>query len=100
MASQTELTTSQLPGAVGSALAGQVAAAPQGKRLLFVDNLRILMISLVVVQYLSVTYGAAGSWMYTDPVTNQFTTSFLSVYNPIPMAVWHHPLRWIETLFA
>lgn len=72
MASQTELTTSQFPGAAGTAPAGQVTAVPQGKRLLFVDNLRILLICGVVVQQLSVTYGAAGSWMYTDPATDQF----------------------------
>jgi glucan biosynthesis protein C len=87
MASQTELTTSQLPGAAGTAPAGQAAAAPQGKRLLFIDNLRILLICGVVVQHLSVTYGASGSWMYTDPAaTDTFTSNFLSVYNLIPMA--------------
>ena len=70
MASQTELTTSQESGAAGAVPVGQVTAAPQGKHLLFVDNLRILLICGVLVQHLSVTYGAAGSWMYTDPVTN------------------------------
>jgi glucans biosynthesis protein C len=38
------------------------------------------------VQHLSVTYGASGSWMYTDPATDTFTSTFLSVYNLIPMA--------------
>jgi peptidoglycan/LPS O-acetylase OafA/YrhL len=85
MTSQTELTTSGLPGAAATAPEGP--AARESKRLLFVDNLRILMISLVVVQHLSVTYGASGSWMYTDPAaTDQLTTTFLSIYNLIPMA--------------
>ena len=87
MASQTELTTSQLPGEARTAPAGQTAAAPQSKRLLFVDNVRILLICWVVVQHLSVTYGAAGSWMYTDPATDPFTSTFLTVYNLTPMAV-------------
>ncbi len=87
MASQTELTTSQLPGAAGTAPAGQAAAAPQGKRLLFIDNLRILLICMVLVQHLSDTYGAAGSWMYRDPATaDTFTSIFLSVLNLIGMA--------------
>jgi glucan biosynthesis protein C len=86
MASQTELTTSRLPGAAGTAPLGQAASVQKGKRLLFVDNLRILLICGVVVQHLSVTYGAAGSWMYTDPATDQFASTFLSVYNLIPMA--------------
>ncbi len=86
MASQTELTPSQLPGVAATAQAGQLAPAPEGKRLLFIDNLRILLICGVVVQHLSVTYGAAGSWMYIDPATDQFASTFLSVYNLIPMA--------------
>jgi surface polysaccharide O-acyltransferase-like enzyme len=87
MTSQTELTTSQLPGAAATAPAEPAAAAPEGKRLLFVDNLRILMISMVVVQHLSVTYGASGSWMYIDPATpDMFTKAFLTIYDGIPMA--------------
>jgi peptidoglycan/LPS O-acetylase OafA/YrhL len=58
---QTELTTSQLPGAAGTAPSGQ--AASQGKRLLFIDNLRILLICGVLVVHLGVTYGGVGSWM-------------------------------------
>jgi glucans biosynthesis protein C len=87
MASQTELTASQLPGVAGTAPAGQAAAAPQGKRLLFVDNLRILLICGVLVQHLSDTYGASGSWMYTDPATpDMFTSTFLTALNSIGMA--------------
>ncbi len=36
------------------------------KRLLFIDNLRLLMIALVVVQHLAVTYSGMGSWYYMD----------------------------------
>jgi glucan biosynthesis protein C len=87
MASQTELTTSQLPGAAATAPPGQAAAAPQGKRLLFIDNFRILLISLVLVAHLNDTYGAVGSWMYTDPAaTDMFTSTFLTILNGILMA--------------
>lgn len=44
MAFQTELTTSRPPGAASAARQGPAPAVPQGKRLLFVDNLRILLI--------------------------------------------------------
>ena len=70
MVSQTELTTSQLPGTGATAPAGQAAVAPQGKRLLFIDNLRILLICGVLVNHLNDTYGAIGAWEYHDPVTN------------------------------
>jgi glucan biosynthesis protein C len=86
LASQTELTTFQLPGAAGTALAGQAAAAPQGKRLLFVDNLRILLICGVLVNHLNDTYGAIGAWEYHDPATNLLTGTVLSILNGILMA--------------
>ncbi len=86
MSSQTEQAQSQLPGAAGTAPSLETAEAPQTTRLLFIDNLRILLISLVVVQHLSVTYGATGSWYYRDPATDMFTTTFLTIYDGIPMA--------------
>lgn len=33
-------------------------------RLLFIDNLRWLMIILVVIMHLNVTYSSLGSWYY------------------------------------
>ncbi len=47
----------------------------------FVDNLRVLLISLVVVQHLSVTYGATGSWYYRDPAPDAFTSTVLTMWN-------------------
>ncbi|MFH1717815.1 MAG: acyltransferase family protein [Planctomycetota bacterium] len=37
-------------------------------RLLFIDNLRILLIALVAMIHLSITYGGAGSWYYKEVV--------------------------------
>ena len=36
-------------------------------RLFFIDNLRILVISLVIVSHCSITYGGPGGWFYIDP---------------------------------
>jgi surface polysaccharide O-acyltransferase-like enzyme len=36
------------------------------KRLWYLDNLRIFLISLVVLHHLSITYGAPGSWYYNE----------------------------------
>jgi glucan biosynthesis protein C len=87
MPSQTEQASTLLPGAAGTAQPVQVAMAPRGTRLLFIDNLRILLISLVVVQHLAVTYGALGSWYYRDPATNMLTGSLLTLLTGIGMAV-------------
>ena len=49
MFSQTELTASQPPGAAATALPGQAATVRESKRLLFLDNLRILLMCGVEV---------------------------------------------------
>ncbi|NYT21868.1 MAG: acyltransferase family protein [Methanomicrobiales archaeon] len=38
----------------------------RGERLLFIDNIRILLISLVILTHLAITYGAVGSWYYHE----------------------------------
>lgn len=60
---------------------GVATAAAKRSRFLFIDNLRVLLISLVVVQHLSVTYGAIGFWYYRDPATDTFTAAFLTMWN-------------------
>ena len=87
MASQTELTTSQLSGPAATAPPSRAAAAPQGKRLLFIDNFRILLICGVLVVHLNVTYAWIGSWMYRDPAApDMFTGIFLTILSAIGMA--------------
>jgi glucans biosynthesis protein C len=87
MASQTDLTTSQPPDAAAAALPGRAATVSQGKRLLFVDNLRILLICGVLVVHLNNTYGWLGAWMYRDPATPDFfTAAFLWPLQSIGMA--------------
>ena len=73
MEAHTKLTPSQLPCAAGAALPGQAATVRESKRLLFLDNLRILLICGVLVNHLNDTYGAVGAWEYRDPVTNLLT---------------------------
>ena len=36
------------------------------KRLLYIDNIRLIVIMLVVIMQLSLTYGGSGSWYYTE----------------------------------
>ena len=38
-------------------------------RMLFVDNIRLVMIILVVCHHAVITYGGLGAWYYRDPVT-------------------------------
>src|SRR5215470_8733846 len=79
MSSQTEQPQSQLPVASSPVPPVQAEAAPQGARLLFIDNLRILLICGVVVLHLAVTYGAVGSWYYQDPAKDTLTSALLTI---------------------
>src|SRR6266567_2791333 len=85
MASQTEQLTSQLSSAAGTAPTIQTGAS-HVSRVLFIDNLRILLISMVLVVHLDGTYGAIGSWYYHDPGNNLLTGILLSIPNAIGMA--------------
>jgi glucan biosynthesis protein C len=85
MSSQAEQAPPQLPSAAGTAPASQ-AGASHGSRMLFIDNLRILLISMVLVVHLDDTYGAIGSWDYHDPATNLLTGVLLTIPNAIGMA--------------
>jgi hypothetical protein len=39
---------------------------PKKTRLFFVDNLRILLIIMLVLHHLAITYGHSGGWYYLD----------------------------------
>lgn len=43
-----------------------MSETPTKKRFLFIDNLRWLLISLVVLIHINVTYGQVGSWYYVE----------------------------------
>lgn len=50
-------------------------------RLLFVDNLRLLMIVLVIMAHLSITYGGEGGWYYKEGRADTFTSVLLTWFN-------------------
>lgn len=85
MSAQIEQEPSQITDAAGTAPKTRIGVS-HGSRLLFVDNLRILLISMVVIQHVAVTYGAVGSWYYHDPSTNLLTAIILTSWTGIGMA--------------
>jgi peptidoglycan/LPS O-acetylase OafA/YrhL len=54
-----------------------------GSRLLYIDNLRILVISLVIVSHCSITYGGPGGWFFIDPGNAPGTPFVLAVIDTI-----------------
>jgi len=51
------------------------------RRLLFVDNLRILLVSLVIVWHTAVTYGASGAWPYHEGPPDDVADLVFTVLN-------------------
>jgi fucose 4-O-acetylase-like acetyltransferase len=45
----------------------QAPSASASRRLLYIDNLRWVLISLVVMGHLAITYGVEGDWYYKEP---------------------------------
>jgi len=54
----------------------EAAGKKSGPRLLYIDNIRILLISLVITTHCSITYGGPGSWYFVNP-GNGATTPFI-----------------------
>ena len=52
-------------------------------RLYFIDNLRILLITLVIMVHLSVTYGGEGSWYYKEGRADEISAIVLTVHNAV-----------------
>jgi surface polysaccharide O-acyltransferase-like enzyme len=50
-------------------------------RLFFIDNLRILLITLVAMVHLSISYGGAGSWYYKEGQADTLSSVVLSWHN-------------------
>ena len=45
----------------------EAAGTPKRPRIQYIDNIRILLICLVIATHTSITYGGPGQWYFTDP---------------------------------
>ena len=61
----------------GAEASGGTDATP---RLVYIDNIRIVLSSLVVLFHLSVTYGAVGSWAYVETKAEFPASYFLTLF--------------------
>ncbi len=55
-------------------------------RLYFVDNLRILLITLVVLHHLAITYGHTGGWYYYEGQPDELTTILFTIFTAVNQA--------------
>lgn len=57
-----------------------VMARQSGGKLLYVNNLRILLIILIVLLHIAITYGADGRWYYSEPNNDILTGVLLTLF--------------------
>ncbi|MGZ3628480.1 MAG: acyltransferase family protein, partial [Ktedonobacteraceae bacterium] len=55
-------------------------ASLERSRLLFLDNLRAVLIMLVIAGHVAIVYGSAGSWVYTEPTHDMVAIIILSIF--------------------
>ncbi len=76
------------------------AAASEGSRMAFIDNLRWLVIGMVVVMHACVTYSGMGSWYYKEPGSlGVASTLVFSVYQSFAQAFFMGMLFLIAAYF-
>ena len=63
----------------------QVQSSP-GARLFFVDNLRILLIVLLILYHAAITYVAPGYWYYSETPSSDFAVLVLSLFTSVNQA--------------
>jgi surface polysaccharide O-acyltransferase-like enzyme len=59
---------------------------PKRTRLFFIDNLRILLIILLVLHHLAITYGHSGSWYYLEGRPDDITVLVATLFTAINQA--------------
>ena len=75
------MTSQTMPVAREAASATLVQVKPSTAiRLAFIDNIRILLVILVVLHHLAVTYGGEGSWYYYEGRADTITAMVLTLF--------------------
>jgi fucose 4-O-acetylase-like acetyltransferase len=85
-------------GPIGPSNAGSPTAS--GSRLLFVDNLRTVIIILVMMVHLSITYGGEGSWYYEEGKPDMFSGIVLTLHNGVNQSFFMGCLFLISGYFT
>ncbi len=81
------MASDTIPLARAGAGAALVRAKPLTQvRFAFIDNLRILLLILVILHHLAVTYGGEGSWHYYEGRADTITATVLTLFVAINQA--------------
>jgi len=69
-------------------------------RLLYIDNLRTMVIAMVILVHLAVTYGGEGSWYYKEGRADTLTTAVLTAHNAITQSFFMGLLFLLSAYFT
>lgn len=69
-------------------------------RLLYIDNLRTMVITMVILVHLAVTYGGEGSWYYKEGRADTLTASVLTVHNAVTQSFFMGLLFLLSAYFT
>ncbi len=69
-------------------------------RLFYIDNLRIFLIVLVVLQHFNITYGGPGDWYYSESEADMPELVLQSVFNATNQAFFMGMFFFISAFFA
>ena len=69
-------------------------------RQLYIDNLRIFLISLVVLHHTAITYGAPGGWYYAEGQAGLIASLFLTMFVATNQSFFMGLLFFISAYFA
>ena len=71
----------------------------KGPRLLFIDNIRILLICLVITTHSAITYGGSGDWYYTEAVSDTLAPIILTLINSLNQSFFMGCFLFISAFF-
>jgi len=69
-------------------------------RLLYIDNLRTMMITMVILVHLAVTYGGEGSWYYKEGGADVPTSIVLTIHNAVSQSFFMGLLFLLSACFT
>ncbi|PWT74660.1 MAG: hypothetical protein C5B59_10685 [Bacteroidetes bacterium] len=68
-------------------------------KIAFIDNLRTLLIILVVLHHSFITYGAPGSWYFTEKTNNTLAIGFMSLVTTANMTFFMGLIFFLSSCF-
>jgi len=56
------------------------------EQILYINNLRTLLITLILMLHIAITYGASGSWYYYEHTGDVLSIVLLTLFNSVVQA--------------